>query len=134
MYMIASCYVFSISLFYCKCSSGAFRISNKLLKLLLLNIWDLISVELITKLEKRLLAWSKRKLTLTGRITVIKSLALSKFTHLFLFHYLWNSGQDRISRSNMIKNESCGGLRMVKLDNFIKAIKVTWVRRFLVNS
>ena len=34
----------------------------------------------------------------------------------------------------MIKNETCGGLRMVKLDNFIKALKVTWVRRFLLNS
>ena len=28
----------------------------------------------------------------------------------------------------MIKNETCGGLRMVKLDNFITALKVTWVR------
>ena len=83
-----SCYVFSVSFFYCKCSSGAFWISNKLLKPLLLNIWDLSSVELITKFDKRLLAWVKRKLKLTCRITVIKSLALSKFTHLFLFHYL----------------------------------------------
>ena len=33
----------------------------------------------------------------------------------------------------MIKNETCGGLRMVKLDNFIKTLKVTWVRRFLLN-
>ena len=28
--------------------------------------------------------WSKRKLTLIGRITIIKSLALAKFVHLFL--------------------------------------------------
>ena len=52
----------------------------------ILNIWDLISVELITKLEKLLLTWSKRKLTLPGKITVIKSLAFSKFTHLFIHH------------------------------------------------
>ena len=117
----------------------------------ILNIWDLNSVELITKLEKLLLTWSKRKLTLPGKTTVIKSLALSKFTHLFISlpnppealikrldrmfcKYLWNTGPDRISRSNMIKNETSGGLRMVKLDNFIKALKVTWVRRFLLNS
>ena len=50
----------------------------------ILNIWDLNSVELITKLEKLLLTWPKRKLTLPGKITVIKSLALSKFTHLFI--------------------------------------------------
>ena len=51
----------------------------------ILNIWDLNSVELITKLEKLLLTWSKRKLILPGKITVIKSLALSKFTHPFYF-------------------------------------------------
>ena len=50
------------------------------------------------------------------------------------YKFLWNSGPDRISQSNMIKNETCGGLRMVKLDSFIKALKVTWVRRFLLNS
>ena len=30
--------------------------------------------------------WSKRKVTLFGRITIIKSLALSKFVSLFVFH------------------------------------------------
>ena len=34
-------------------------------------------------MEKTLLSWSKRKLTLPGKITVIKSLAFSKFIHLF---------------------------------------------------
>ena len=34
-------------------------------------------------MEKILQSWSKRKLTLPGKITVIKSLALSKFIHLF---------------------------------------------------
>ena len=55
----------------------------------------------------------KKKLTLMGRITIIKSLALSKITHLFLtlpnqpeelikkfnkifFTFLWNAGPDWI--------------------------------------
>ena len=59
--------------------------------------------------------WSKRKLILFGRITIIKSLALSKFVSLFLslpnppvelikelevifFEFLWNAGPDRITR------------------------------------
>lgn len=64
--------------------------------------------------------WSKRKLTLMGRIIIIKTVALSKFVHLFLalpnppgeliktlekiiYTFLWNSGPDRISRRVMVK-------------------------------
>ena len=47
------------------------------------NIWDINSQDTLTKIEKIINIWSKRKLTLTGRITIIKSLALSKVAHLF---------------------------------------------------
>ena len=52
---------------------------------LVFNIWDLNSQEILLKIKKILNHWSKRKLTLLGRITIIKSLAVSKFVHLF-FH------------------------------------------------
>ena len=47
------------------------------------NIWDFNSLETVRKMEKILQSWSKRKLTLPGKITIIKSLAFSKFIHLF---------------------------------------------------
>ena len=47
------------------------------------NIWDFNSLEAVRKMEKILQSWSKRKLTLPGKITIIKSLAFSKFIHLF---------------------------------------------------
>ena len=64
--------------------------------------------------------WSKRKLTVFGHITIIKSLALSKFVSLFVFlptppaelfkeleviffDFLWNAGPDRIDRKVAIK-------------------------------
>ena len=40
--------------------------------------------EIIKKVEGVCKQWSKRKLTLMGRITIIKSLALAKFIHLLL--------------------------------------------------
>ena len=43
---------------------------------------------------------------------------------------LWS---DRISRNNMIRNEREGGLRMIQIRTFIKALKVTWFRRLLIN-
>ena len=95
--------------------------------------------------------WSKRKLTLIGRITVIKSLMISRFAYLFLalpnltgdlietlermfFKFLWNKGPDRISRKQIVKNIDAGGLRMIEINAFITPLKVTWLRRLLLNS
>ena len=87
----------------------------------------------LLKVEKLCKQWAKRKLTLAGRITIIKSLAISKFTHLFLallnppeellkkldkifYKFLWNSGQDRIKPTTIIKGIKAGGLRMITLN------------------
>ena len=48
------------------------------------DIWDFNSIDVLNKVKSILTNWSKRKLTLFGRITIIKSLALSKFVSLFL--------------------------------------------------
>ena len=114
------------------------------------NIWDFKSHETLAKIENLIKTWSKQKLTLPGKITIIKSLALSKLTHLFIslpnppdnllksldklfYKFIWNSGPDRISRNNMIRNERKGGLRMVQIKTFINALKITWLRRLLIN-
>ena len=95
--------------------------------------------------------WSKRRLTLPGKITVIKSLILPKFTHLFLalpnppgefinflerklYKFLWSNGPDRISRRNIVKTYMQGGLRMVNVNEFITSLKVTWLRRLIIFS
>ena len=88
--------------------------------------------------------WSKRKLTLFGRITIIKSLALSKFVLLFLSlpnsHaklieelevFFFFKGPDRITMKLAIKNLSSGGLRMAHIYSFIKALKISWLRRVI---
>ena len=51
---------------------------------LVFNIWDLNSQEILLKIKNIRNHWSKRKLTLLGRITIIKSLAVSKFVHHFI--------------------------------------------------
>ena len=100
------------------------------------NIWDVNTEQIYKNIENICKRWSKRKLTLFGRITIIKSLALAKFIHLFLalpnppgdlvkklekmfFKFLWNSGPDRIKRSIIIKDLTVGGLRMVNINMFI---------------
>ena len=110
------------------------------------NIWDHNSAEILRKVENTLKNWSKRKITLLGKIAVIKSIAISKFVHLFLalpnlsddlvkplnklcFNFIWNWGPDRIKRKFIVKDISKGGLRMLQIENFIAALKITWLRR-----
>ena len=112
------------------------------------DIWTFNSVEILNKVKSMLKQWSKRKLTLFRRITIIKSLALSKFVSLFVslpnppaelikelevifFKFLWNAGPERITRKVAIKNLSLGGLRMPHIYSFIKALKISWLRRVI---
>ena len=39
-----------------------------------------------------------------------------------------------MKRKNIVKNIACAGLRMVELKSFIKALKVSWLRRILQQS
>ena len=113
------------------------------------DIWAHNVDETMHKINSLINIWSKRRLTLPGKITIIKSLILSKFTHLFLalpnprgefqkllerklFKFLWSNGPDRISRKNIVKNIQAGGLRMVNISVFITSLKVTWIRRLLI--
>lgn len=115
------------------------------------DVWQHNAPEILQKVENILAVWSKRKLTLQGKITIIKSVALSKFVHLFLslpnppdnliqtlnkmlYKFLWNSGPDRIKRKVIVKNLSKGGLRMIKIDKFIHALKITWLRRQILQE
>ena len=76
---------------------------------------------------------------------------LSRFAYLFLalpnppgdlikslermfFKFLWNKGPDRITRKQIVKNVESGGLRMIEINAFITSLKVTWLRRLILNS
>ena len=103
----------------------------------------------IEEMKKLCLNWSKRILTPTGKITVIKSHALSKINQLILslpkpsekitkdiqnlfYNYLWNGGPDKIKRSVVIQNYDRGGLRMIDADSFNNFLKLSWLQRMLI--
>ena len=90
-------------------SQGPFKVLGVTFTMEVFDIWDINSNEILIRIENLCKQWLKRKLTLMGRITITKSLPLSKFTHLFLalpnppeelikklnkifFTFLWNSG------------------------------------------
>jgi len=101
---------------------------------------------------KGLLAiWSKRLLSPLGRITVVKTLELSKLNNIFLtipnpstslitdlqklfFKFIWNDGPDIISRVTITQDVCNSGLRAVDVRKFIQALKVPWIRRLMQSN
>ncbi|MCG8430288.1 MAG: hypothetical protein MJA29_03865, partial [Candidatus Omnitrophica bacterium] len=96
--------------------------------------------------ESSLNAWSARNLTVYGRITVIKSLALSKLVHLFTslptpsmefiqrlqrkcFQFIWSGKVDKIKRTTMYNGYEEGGFKVPNIEMFCKALKISWVKR-----
>ena len=65
-------------------TQGPFKILGVTFTTEVFDIWDVNTAPYINKAKNLIQQWSKRKLTLFGRIIFIKSLVLSKFIHLFL--------------------------------------------------
>jgi exonuclease III len=100
----------------------------------------------LQEIKKLLNTWSKRQITPFGKITVLKSLAVSKLTHLFtnlpdppiaflkeldkmFFDFLWSGRSHKIKKSVVCKDYNDGGLRMINVFDFLSTLKISWLRR-----
>ena len=98
----------------------------------------------VSKIDKLLTGWKRRCLTPIGKVTVIKNLAISKLNHIIMacplgrmeyikqlenkfFVFLWGDKPDRVKRINITQSYQKGGLKMINLDFFVKAMKSTWI-------
>ena len=103
--------------------------------------------EKIEKIRKILSCWKYRRLSLLGRITVLKSLVSSQLVYLLsclpsnysvineintlFYQFLCNGKGDKIKRKIMI-NDCCeGGLKMIDLISFNKSLKTSWIQKYL---
>ena len=99
----------------------------------------------IERMKKMINFWKRRYLSPLGKITVVKTLFIPIFNHLFIslpnptenilksindifFDFIWQ-GPSKIKKSVIIKDYSEGGLRMINVSNFIQSLKCTWIRR-----
>ena len=102
----------------------------------------------LEKIKKLLNDWSLRNISLFGKITVIKTLALPIRVQCFtvltdppdhiikslqnIFHtFIWNGKTDKIKRSTLICDYSNGGLKTPHIQSFIHALKASWIKKIL---
>ena len=104
-------------------------------------------LEKIDKLQSILNSWLARRLTLLGKITIIKSLAMSQIVYQLsslpshqtvvheinsiLYDFLWDSKGDKIKRTEIINDCDKGGLKMIDIQSFNASLKTKWVQSYL---
>ena len=115
------------------------------------NIADKNILRKLNEMKTELNQWSKRDITPFGKVTVIKTLIISKIVHLLIclptptlkvikelnnifFKFLWNDKPDKIKRTISTLNLLEGGLNMIDIDKFNQALKLTWIRRYFNTS
>ena len=102
--------------------------------------------EIVPKISQEIAQWKRRKLTLVGKVTVVKALLISKLVHIFsalpnpskdnithinnlLYKFIWSDGPDKIKRQRLVQSYEEGGLKMFELVSFIKSLKISWLKR-----
>ena len=112
------------------------------------NIVNLNFENRLNEVEKLLKTWNKRFLTPFGKITVIKTLAISKLTYLFmnlpdpepkfiseletlLYKFLWDGKPNRLNKHLSCLKKENGGLDMVDVENYITCLKVSIFKKII---
>ena len=101
----------------------------------------------LMKIRSILGCWKFRRLSLLGKIAVLKSLVASQLVYILsplqtnhqaikeinklFFSFLWNDKGDKIKRTVMINDYSDGGLKMTDIASFNKSLKATWIKKYL---
>ena len=105
--------------------------------------------EKLRSMEKILNIWKNRKLTLIGRINIVKTLALSKLifnssnlsspnylsgaVNNMIFNFIWENKPPKIKKATIIGEKNKGGLKMIDFQTMETALKITWVNRIRQN-
>ena len=104
----------------------------------------------VHKVEGILNNWQNKRLTLPGKITIIKTLAASQLVYIMsslrtcfkslkeindlFYKFLWDGKRDKIKCSEMIADYSDGGQKMLDIMAFNKSLKIVWIVKYISND
>ena len=120
-------------------------ISNKINDIEIVNYNDKI-----TQIKNKLNMWKSRKLSIKGKITVLRSqimpiilyptavlytpqYVIDEIDSLF-FNFIWPNKKQHVKKKVLIQSIENGGLKMPDIASMIKASKLTWIKRFLTKE
>ena len=99
----------------------------------------------INKLKTVFNVWSQRDLSVYGRITIAKTLGLSKLlfssacictpahvidkVNRLIVYFVWRGKKPKIKSDTLIGSKDQGGLDLPEYETFSKSLQCAWVRR-----
>lgn len=114
------------------------------------NDKDMIKLNYCKKLNSLkccLSLWRHRDLSVIGKITVVKTFAISQFLYTssvismpidiqnqinnIIYKFIWN-GPDRMKRRVLCKNYDEGGLKMIDLKSRVETQNIMWLKRLIM--
>lgn len=102
----------------------------------------------LNDIEKLFRGYKRRRLSIMGKITVVKTLAIPKLVHSLsvlpnpskelikqlnemISLFIWNNKNGKIARNLVAQDHDMGGLKLTHIQSFIKALKIRWMKMFL---
>ena len=107
--------------------------------------------EKIMEIRSQMTSWLKRYLTVLGRVTVVKSLLISKLNYLIMslpnpsdkvlkelnslfYNFIWEEKPDKVCRNQMSQKYIDGGVKMIDIYAHCQSLKISWIRRIVKGS
>ena len=103
----------------------------------------------IKAIQKMIYMWKQRDLSLTGKVLIIKALAMSQILYLanllpfpddkikqvedILYEFIWNGKIHKVKKKIFIQSYEDGGYKMPDIRSIIQAQKLKWVKLYLNN-
>ena len=104
----------------------------------------------VKAIETVLKVWRMRNLTLQGKITIFKTLAISKIVHLALVlpvpssvikelnkiqqNFIWSGKNSKIKHGTLCNDYENGGLKNVDIESKMISLRCSWVKRLYDES
>ncbi len=110
---------------------------------------DIVTIvgSITENITKKLERWRNRNLTLQGKVYLVKSIGISKLSHMVvsqilpkvcvssinsvIYQFLWDKPRGLVNRVICQQPKERGGLNMINLDAFIRTKRLAYLKRIL---